>query len=181
MYSTNVPPDALHLGDTWSSDGAYQGRPAFRSDQHGMWLRYDSGLWCISQDFVPLAYAKSDAMHPNTIYPGEWCLLVSLPKGWRADPHFRVSCPPPDTSEERPLRLEDVGVDLFMRTRPRPLWYSDPETGKVFYSAVRPGGKRFCSQCKISLSSKTFPEHLRRAHTLALPSSNPCESGSQVA
>lgn len=166
MYSADVPPDAPHLNDTWSFDGVEHGRPAFRSDQHGMWLRYDGGLWCISQDFVPLAYAKSTALHPNTIYPGEWCVLVSLPGGWRADPRFRVSCPPSDTSEQRPLRLDEVGVDLFVRTRPVPLWYSDPETGKVFHSSVRPGGKRFCSHCKTSLSSKNFMEHLRRAHNV---------------
>lgn len=169
MYSTDVPDDAPHLDDTWSPDGAADGRPTFRSDEHGMWLRHDHGLWCISQDFVPLAYAKSDAMHPNTIRPGEWCVLVSLPGGWRADPKFRVRCVLPETSEARPLHLDEVGVDLFVRTRPVPLWYVDPRTGDVFHSGARRGGKRFCSHCNTSLSSKNFSEHLQRAHGVALP------------
>jgi len=172
MYSTNVPVDTPHLQDTWSPDGVHGGHPAFRSDEHGMWLRYDEDRWCINQDFVPLAYAVSDAVHPTTIHPGEWCILVYLPRGWRVDPAFGFGLPTSHSSprSDGAIDLHDVGLDIFMHGRPPPFWYVDPGTGERQFSGTCAGGKRFCSSCFKSYPSKLFVTHLRTVHEVALPS-----------
>lgn len=171
MYSARVPADAPHLADTWSSDGFVNGRPAFRSDAHGMRLRYETGIWCISQDFLPLAFAMSDAKHPNTVHPGEWNVLVHLPGGWRNEPRFCLAIPLSSAAQraEGAVDLAVVGDDLFERVKPPPMWYIEPRTGTLAFSGVVTGGKRFCSTCAKSIASKSFSAHLRSAHGLAPP------------
>lgn len=171
MYSAHVPADAPHLADTWSPAGFENDYPAFRSDEHGMWLRHDAGTWCISQDFVPLAFAVSEAKHPNTIHPGEWHILSHLPRGWRKEPSFGIVLPLSLAAQrsDGAVDLGDVGVDLFLRVKPPAIWYIDPETGVPTYSGTRAGGKRFCSSCRKSLSSKCFGQHLSLTHKAALP------------
>ena len=95
---------------------------------------------------------RSTALHPNTVYDREW-----TPPGLTIVFEGRGT-------EDEPLCLEtDLGVDVFYRQcpLPRPVWYRSP----IHSGAKRIGtvlGKRYCSACRMDVSSNNFVlQHMR--------------------
>lgn len=182
LHSQDVPAYAPHLAGTW--EAAVWG-DGFVSLEHGMRLRRAAdGGWELVEAGLLLARARTDALHPNTIAPGEWELRRSYgpepDDDWVRDPQFRVCLPPsPANSDVAPLSLADLGPDYFVRSAvapavrvtPRPLWYVDPPTDAVFHSGAKSSGMRYCHLCDRSTTSKNFVnQHLRNCHGIVTKS-----------
>lgn len=165
LQSVGVPERARsYLEDTWVRTPGFRcGRVALRSATHGMELAHDGTHWRITWEGLPLARAASDALHPNTIYRGEWQILELEPAfAWVEAVHFGVVVPDHfAATEQQPWDLHDVGHDVFLRRSfHRPIWFLDPTTGKACHSGATHQGVRYCHLCRRCLSGKNFGQHL---------------------
>lgn len=135
-----------------------QGDNMYVSDTFGMVLRLgEDGVWVIEQDFLTLARAHSDGMHPNTIYPGEWYIQYRL-FAWERSETFRFCL-----SEVTPnyvYSLDDIGVDYFGRIQQtHPIHWVGCD-GQVYRSGAKNGGKRWCHVCSRVYSANNMTQHL---------------------
>ena len=178
LRSCSVPEWAPHLEACFTRlEADVNERPHYANGDpllpmHIFWV---DGTWYISDPSCPnmftYAKAESDAMHPNTIYAGEWVGMHTIPRGWVEMPDFQV-CASLDSSKSNPLSLDEIGVDYFTRIAyPRPLWFIDPTTGEPASSRTKAGksgraaGLRFCNLCNKCLSANNFvSQHLKRKH-----------------
>lgn len=155
LYSCNGPD---MLADTWQriSDDPIE----YQSVQNGMSMRHDGSKWIVQQDFVTIARANSAALHPVTVYAGEWelCEHISWDDErvhfhWVTLKDFFFSF---DIDRHFIYTLADVGADYFVRIRScKPFQWYDPTTGQVENSGAK-GGKRYCFMCGCSTSANNF-------------------------
>ena len=181
--SQNVPNNLPHLQRTWERDPTapvVQGRPRYRTCDHDfplVHIFWHGGVWYMGDasalDVLLYAVSTSDALHPCTILPGEWCVMVTWHTEWVLLEQFHIACISPlkACSRECPADLDDVGHDVFLRIQLKhPFWYVDPCTQEVVFSGSKatpasPPGKRFCALCNKAFSSNNFvTQHMRLKH-----------------
>ena len=134
-----------------------RGDAMYVSDTFGMILRLDEdGAWIIEQDFLTLARAHSDGLHPNTIYAGEWYIQTYLFE-WERSETFRLSLS--EVTSHYAYSLDEIGVDFFGRIQQtRPIhWIADD--GQVYWSGAKNGGKRWCHVCSRVYSANNMTQH----------------------
>jgi hypothetical protein len=122
--------------------------------------------WQLFKDNIQIAISCSFGQHPVTIYKGEW-YLKHTDEWWVSDLYFYMDN---YGTEEEPLLLEDVGMDVFVRLRfSRRLWFVDPTTEKTVHSGAkiasngRPG-VRYCWLCRECFSGNNFISQHWKVH-----------------
>lgn len=129
----------------------------------------DTGWEIADTDGAPVARATTHAMHPTTVYIGEW--NVQTAEEWKcADLCFVHNSV--DTSHDNPISLDKLGFDYFLRHKQtKPLWFIDPITGETVHSGskrmrnVEAPGVRYCPLCRCCISSNNFvTQHMRVIH-----------------
>ena len=138
---------------------------------------WHEGAWVIADPDAPdaLQYARaaSAARHPHTVYAGEWFAIDALFGPLRPMPCFCLEFDDLCTSSpERPLSLDDIGCDFFVRvpaSSKRKIWFCDPSSGNVVHSGTKCPfpGVRFCHFCGACFSANNWSQHMR-THARAL-------------
>lgn len=178
LHSVGAPAHLAHLNRLWvrcAEHPTLNGRSHYVSCEDDMQAHivWADGIWMLADGDLPymLMYAisASPALHPNTILPGEWLAQAVWPGGWTRLDDFAVQADMTLSSPERPLRLDDVGVDLFLRRAlAYPVWFVDPTTGDVQCSSAKASaapGRRFCAICDRAYSANNFvSQHMRKVH-----------------
>lgn len=198
LRSSGAPDVAAYLERSWVLHPAMPflgGRPHYVAadaeartlPMHMLWLW---GRWHIldvdggllgGTPLLLYARGTSEALHPNTIHRGEWEVRTHVAPCaaddvWERMPAFEVRARLEGSTYERPLSLLDIGVDFFVRCKPRPpIWFVDPTTGRPTHSACTApdgsSGRLFCSLCWKSTLAKNFAsQHMRKVH----PSASVC-------
>lgn len=164
-----LPADLAYLRHTWEpwiTDA--HGALTYRSEDKSAELRRQDGAWCIVDAELPqLVYARanSEALHPHTVWPGEWVAQVRWPGEWRVLPAFRLAASLV-TDAEHPVDLAHVGLDVFERWKlSKPIWFR--LRGNVYHSAAKgKSGRRYCQRCDAVYSANNFvSQHYRLRHT----------------
>lgn len=110
LVTRGVSDDLSHLDDVWVRQyEPFNGAVHYVSLHHSMDLFLHGGTWCIVFIGIVLARADSEALHPHTVYRGEWRVQHSFPGGWRFDPEFHLAIHPSAFDHL------DLGADIFMR------------------------------------------------------------------
>ena len=156
LRATGVPNETPHLGGRWKKDGARY----VRGDAQVVW---QGTHWVVMHTDLELVYAVafSDALHPNTVLPGEWVARVTLPDDWRVltDFHFVAS--------GNVFELDDLGRDYFVRVpQVQAVWYVHPHDKTLVFSGGK-GGKRYCHLCDRLLSANNFTHQHLKVHARA--------------
>ena len=147
--------DLSFLNDTWTRTSAPAAYPVYKSNEHGMDLLYKKGEWRIYQDFLLLARAATEAMHPNTIFDGEWSLRTHF-DAWVKDDGFAVRVSNYDDTPNH--SLADIGFDIFNRfALNKPIrWYHPRNPAEVYHSGAKNSGRRYCNRCRGIISGNNF-------------------------
>ena len=133
-------------------------------------LSYENCEWTIrDQDGSPVARASTRALHPTTIFLGEWMGRNRDDSYDYCEMHFVHE--DLRTHVDNPILIDLLGRDFFMRHRPpRPVWYFDPNSSAIVHSGAKVGvdgtkGVRYCSICDKLVSANNFVhQHMRRLH-----------------
>ncbi len=170
LRSHGAPAHASYLCRTWSMRG-YDGFPWYASDDDvsiPMQLVRENDRWIVCDDVFVYAVSESTALHPNTVYQGEWHVLVTICEDrWEVMPDFYMRT---DMTRETPMWLGSIGRDFFTRCYTNmPFWFTDDETLPAFFSGCNAPdgsvGKRYCNVCDIYISAKNFSaQHMRNKH-----------------
>lgn len=120
-----------------------------------------------------LAFSISLALHPVTVWQGEWKVFDGF--------HFVHDAafgfiPFAECSEEAPFFLEDIGPDFFYRNislyKNPIIWYKDPSSNKVLSSSSSGEGDekrcgfKYCHFCKKSFLNIVFQDHCNYTHDI---------------
>ena len=155
---------------------------SYVSDPPGFHMyEHEDGRWVISNLLLGsevCAYAESMAMHPGTVYAGEWYILDPTTLQWPAKPHptFKFAIAGPNT-EQKPFHILDLGVDYFSRRvkcPSGPIWYKHFQKETVLFSKGKAGCFQFCP-CRMTnaydlenlcytASSNFVTQHLKDRH-----------------
>lgn len=115
-----------------------------------------------------VAVATTLALHPTTIFPGEW--MICRDNVWAYDAMY-FEHDTLVTSPHKPISIVLLGRDYFMRHRTtKVIWYDDPVTGEVVHSGSKAifssgPGVRWCSICNRLISANNFvSQHFRKVH-----------------
>lgn len=146
----------------------YEGGWGVSDDGKHSISRADDRTWTVvAADGSRVAEATTLALHPTTIVEGEWS--VKRRRAWHHHSmHFAHT--PINTSPTRPISLDLLGRDFFMRHRTSSLiWYIDPTSGCTVHSGSKAHegktGVRFCARCNLSISANNFVhQHMRKMH-----------------
>ena len=146
--------------------------------QNGRWVI--SNLWMRKE---VCAYAESTAMHPGTVYAGEWYILDPTTEKWPTEPHptFKFTIDGSNT-EQHPFDILDMGVDYFSRRvkcPSGPIWYKHFNDGRTLWSKGKAGCFQFCP-CKMkhaddlenlcyTASNNFVTQHLKDTHRPSKP------------
>jgi len=148
-------------------------------------FRGAEGRWQIAPEVgAGLAYAVANgpATHPNTVRAGEWLVPVAADgSNWQPAKDFVLKLESFGT-EARPLLLEELGEDFFMRVRATKLvWFVDPKTGLAAHSGAKAAGShnkpgvRYCPVCDACFSANNFQsQHIPNLHRPPAPSAPLC-------
>lgn len=122
-----------------------------------------------------LAFSISLALHPVTIWQGEWKVFDG--NHFVHDVKFGF-VPFATCSKKAPFSLNDIGQDFFYRNvslfKNPIVWYLDPSSNEVL-SSVANGendgckndcGYNYCHFCNKSILNFVFQDHCRRTHDI---------------
>lgn len=121
-----------------------------------------------------LAFSISLALHPVTVWQGEWKVFDG--NHFVHDVKFGF-VPLSTCSEQTPFSLNDIGQDFFYRHislfKNPIVWYRDPLSNEVLPSAAigemnghKRDGYYYCHFCKKSILNFKFQDHCSRAHDI---------------
>ena len=125
-----------------------------------------NNMWVVAQVTVGyvVAAAISTALHPQTVWPGEWYFQTTLGT-WNVLPNFCLRAQLAQ-SDYHPFLLDDIGVDFFERVQvAKPIYWIDPNGRTQCSGAKRLRGVRYCSECRENISANNFvSQHICGRH-----------------
>lgn len=164
--------------DIWHHAGTYKEFPMYIGDVQylpPLFLFFEEGEWIISWSMTDFSFmvmcAKSRALHPVTVFTGEWQIRRYIPDAFpeiynwdvtrmtfEHDPAWLAA-----STYQSPLSLYDLGIDYFLRLpHTCTIWFIDPNTQWVFSSG--PEGREYCNICNRTFEGNQVESHLVHAH-----------------
>lgn len=132
------------------------------------------GEWCVFHGKKVLFVTNTRALHPATVFWGEWNQRNLMDGTWTPSALHFTYADPLVSSCDAPLSLDLIGHDFFLRYRVHtPIWFVDPCTGKTEHSGAKKQkgmdydlpGKRYCPMCGECFSANNFvSQHMHKVH-----------------